>query len=54
MGWRLFFLPNFPGAKFIPDSRVKRSNYKIGRWKIEKDLERNFDFFMALAMKKMR
>ena len=22
MGLRLFFLPNFPGATFIPDSRV--------------------------------
>ena len=37
MGLGLFFLPNFPGAtfiqgaKFIPDSRIKKY-YKILQW----------------------
>ena len=49
MGLRLFFLPNFPGATFIPDSRVGNFNkvclilnlfmgvkvFSLGRWYIK-------------------
>jgi hypothetical protein len=47
MGLRLFFLPNFPGATFNPDSGVTLLDFPTWKSNIESTLAAHVRFFLA-------